>query len=471
MDQTKVPLYHALEKLQNASSYHVPGHKNGKVFPGKFIKQFEAILSLDKTEINGLDDLHAPESVIKEAQELLAALYQAKRSYFLVGGSTAGNAAMLLASVSRGDIVLVQRNSHQSVFNGLELAGAVPVFLDPDRDAATGLPLGIHTETLKAALEDFPEARAVFLTNPTYEGYGQSLSIHKALCTHFGALLLVDEAHGAHFLPENNQWFPESALAAGADLVVQSAHKTLPAMTMSAWLHAGNNHIAENKLRKALAMTQSSSPSYPLMASLDIARAYAAEKQDWQESAQLIKSERKKLSQYTAILPEKIGEYRLDPLKLSLLAGNHPEKPEMWQQKMETEGAYPELRSPVHLLLTLSLDLQVTREMFAQLQRIFKEEKPAALQHKVIRGSQKAVKTAASYEQLERMQEKEITWEKAEGKISADTFIPYPPGIPLLLRGEKITKEHITAYEHLKKRRVRIKGDKSFISVFTDMEG
>lgn len=466
MNQSKMPLYEALLNHSHTYSYHVPGHKNGKVFPEKLKDTFQAVLAIDKTEIDGLDDLHDPVSVIAEAEKLLAALYQVQKSYFLVGGATSGNMAMLLAAVSRGDTVLVQRNSHQSVFYGLELAGAKPVFLDPDRDSATGLPLGIHPDTLEAGLKEFPKAKAVFLTNPTYEGYGQSLSPHKELCSRFDALLLVDEAHGAHFLPVNESWFPWSAAASGADLVVQSAHKTLPAMTMAAWLHAGSGRVSSKKLRKALAMVQSSSPSYPLMASLDIARAYAAKKKDWKETADTIRWGRAILSQKTALLPETIGHYRLDPLKLSLLPGENSKKPDQWQKKMEAEGAYPELRSPVHLLLVLSLDQQVTKKMIDKLQQLFEEEQPATMEHCVIAGNKQAAEITADYETLEQKEEKEVVWEQAAGEVAAETIIPYPPGIPLLLRGEAITEQHVAAYQQLQEQQLRIKSGRSVISVF-----
>lgn len=467
MNQLMTPLFTALQKSRGTFSYHVPGHKNGSVYLEDTQEIFQQIMEIDKTEIAGLDDLHDPNSVIQEAQELLADLYGTEKSYFLVGGSTSGNIAMLLASVSRGDTVLVQRNSHQSVFYGLELAGAHPVFLDPDRDEGTGLALGIAAETLDAAFRNYPHAKAVLLTNPTYEGFGQLLTAHKRICDEYNALLLVDEAHGAHLLPLNEEAFPPSALAAGADLVVQSAHKTLPALTMAAWLHRGTLRVSDKKMQKALAMVQSSSPSYPLMASLDIARAYAAQKNDWHRLSETIAAGRKKLQTKVAMLPEKIGNYRLDPLKISLLAGNQPEKTGLWQETMEQNGAYPELRSPAHLLLILSLNTDITKKMLDRLISFFSAEKPEQLTHKVRKGSLQAVPMAASFEEINTKTWIEVPWKNAAGEIAAEAVIPYPPGIPLLIPGEQITEAHIQQYFYLRKQHVRVKGGGNKISILS----
>ncbi|WP_147805131.1 aminotransferase class I/II-fold pyridoxal phosphate-dependent enzyme [Alkalicoccus halolimnae] len=468
MDQKLTPLLKALKDKLHTSSYHVPGHKNGNVFLEEARPFFDSILRLDSTEIEGLDDLHDPGGVIKEAEDLLADLYGTVSSSFLVGGSTSGNLAMLLSTVKRGQKVLVQRNSHQSVFHGLELAGAVPVFLHPDTDSGSGIALGIHEETLQTGLEAHTDAAAVLLTNPTYEGYGQDLRKHTEICRRYEAAFLVDEAHGAHFFRGNKEWFPESALQAGADLVVQSAHKTLPAMTMGAWIHRGTDYISEKRLRRALMMVQSSSPSYPLMASLDAARAYMASKQDWEETSRQIQSRKQQLSTFVSLLPDYIGPYELDPLKINLFAGRERgEKPEQWQKMMQSSRAYAEMISPVHLLAVLSLDQAENDRLLQQLIRVFSRETflPGS-PHSLAPGERQPSRLMLSFGEMEERMEKETQWEESEGEIAAETIVPYPPGVPLLIRGERVTKKHLEKRARLLHRGVRIKGGAQKLIIF-----
>lgn len=228
-------------------------------------------MRIDVTEITGTDDLFHPEGVIQEAQELAADCFGAEESFFLVGGSTAGNLALILTVCREpGDLVLVQRNVHKSVLNGLMLAGARAVFLQPELDKQSGLAVAPSEATLRAALEAFPEAKGAIITMPNYYGMGSDLRPLAEACHKRGVPLLVDEAHGAHY--GQHPQLPMNALSCGADGVVQSTHKMLAAMTMGAMLHVQGGLLDRSLLRQRLAMVQSSSPSYPLMASLDLAR-------------------------------------------------------------------------------------------------------------------------------------------------------------------------------------------------------
>lgn len=274
----KAPLYDALTHYaaSDQRSFHVPGHKNGMIYTD-VLKQitgndlFSSILQLDVTEISGTDDLHHPEGVIQEAQQLAAQCFGAEESHFLVGGSTVGNLALILTVCSHpGDIIIVQRNVHKSILHGLMMAGANAVFLTPELDQASGLAVIPSPESIEVALEQYPTAKAVLLSSPNYYGMGKDLSGIAEACHRYQIPLLVDEAHGAHYSQHHR--FPISALAAGADGVVQSTHKMLAAMTMGAMLHVQGDLIARSLLKQRLTMVQSSSPSYPLMASLDLSR-------------------------------------------------------------------------------------------------------------------------------------------------------------------------------------------------------
>ena len=276
MNQQETPLFTKLQQFAsgNPLSFHVPGHKNGQVFPEHGATCYSPLLKLDMTELPELDDLHAPKGVIAQAQQLAKQFFQSEETFFLVGGSTSGNLAMILATCKADDYVIVQRNCHKSIMNGLELAGAKPVFLAPEFDERTNRYTCPSYETMEKAIRKYPEAKAVIVTYPDY--FGQTFPLKKMieLADRHEIPVLVDEAHGVHF--SLGKPFPPSALTLGADIVVQSAHKMAPAMTMSAYLHVNSKFVSKEKVAHYLQMIQSSSPSYPLMASLDLARYYLA---------------------------------------------------------------------------------------------------------------------------------------------------------------------------------------------------
>ncbi|GGA51268.1 aminotransferase class I/II-fold pyridoxal phosphate-dependent enzyme [Paenibacillus physcomitrellae] len=268
------PLWEALQRYRGDKdvSFHVPGHKNGKMYKRPGSGPLQDVLTIDATEITGLDDLHHPEGVIEVAQKKAARFFGAEETYFLVGGSTSGNLALILTACSQpGDVLLVQRNVHKSVLHGLMLARARAVFLAPEVDGASGLATMPSPETVGEALRRYPGAKGVLVTHPNYYGMGAPLAPLAALCHAAGVPLLVDEAHGAHYGLAAE--LPRSALSQGADGVVQSTHKMLGAMTMGAMLHVQGGLLNRPLLRQRLAMVQSSSPSYPIMASLDLCRS------------------------------------------------------------------------------------------------------------------------------------------------------------------------------------------------------
>lgn len=264
----------AERRKRRDASFHVPGHKFGASLQGEEKAFFGSVMEIDYTEIEGLDDLHHPEGPILEAQRLAAECFGAEETFFLVGGSTVGNLALIGAVCQPEELILVQRNAHKSVIHALMLARVQAVMLEPEVDRRTGIAGGVAPGTLQTALERYPRAKAVFLTNPNYYGMGWDLELYARMAHGAGMALLVDEAHGAHFGLHPD--VPVSALSRGADGVVQSTHKMLTAMTMGAMLHVQGSRVPRDRLRERLAMLQSSSPSYPIMASLDIARRYAA---------------------------------------------------------------------------------------------------------------------------------------------------------------------------------------------------
>ena len=456
MNQNCIPLYEALIefKKRRPLSFHVPGHKNGLNFPQEVVEEFKDILSIDVTELSGLDDLHSPFECIDEAQQLLADVYGVNKSYFLINGSTVGNLAMILSCCGEHDIVLLQRNCHKSIINGLKLAGANPIFLDPWIDEAYNVPVGIHDEIIKEAIQKYPNAKALILTHPNYYGMGMDLEVSIAYAHAHKIPVLVDEAHGAHFCLGGA--FPKSALAYGADIVVHSAHKTLPAMTMGSYLHINSRLVKEEKVSTYLGMLQSSSPSYPIMASLDIARFTIA------------RIKEKGHDELSTIPQIAILQYPLqDELKVTVQTRCQLSGYEL-QSVFEKVGIYTEMADPYNVLFILPLQVNKTYMKAIEMIRV-------ALQYYEVKDKTESIRYTYkgeisplpyTYKQLEGYETKVVSVEEAVGMVAAEMVIPYPPGIPLIMYGERITSEHKEQVMYLEKAGARFQGSTKYMKVY-----
>ncbi|OLO27455.1 hypothetical protein BTR23_20340 [Alkalihalophilus pseudofirmus] len=464
LNQKETPLYsmvinHARKKPH---SFHVPGHKWGSVLPEFAKEKYEAILEIDGTELTDLDDLHDAQTIIKEAQQLLANVYGAKASYFLIGGSTVGNIAMLLSVCSSNDIILVQRDSHKSVMNGIQLAQAKPIYLTPEYDEETGLSMGVRLDTVILALKTYPNANALFLTNPSYYGVTNDLSEIIEFTHKYNVPVLVDEAHGAHF--GIGKGIPPSAISQGADIVVQSAHKTLPAMTMGSYLHFNSSSIPKKKVEHYLQMLQSSSPSYPIMASLDLARHYVANLKESEllkivESSKKFKCLLKEIPQLTVFEVNELTNYKLDPLKITVRTNCELTGVEI-QMLLEEKGIFVELANEEYLLLILPL-LPFTqgKHITSIIKKVLKPFPPVRkkyIEKKLF--MQKISSLYLSKEEMETYSTTVIPLEQAVSHIIAEHVIPYPPGVPLLIPGEIITSEVITTIVNLNDVGARFQG-------------
>lgn len=451
-----------LHNKKQPISFHVPGHKNGKVFLSKGMEFFRSLLQIDATELSGLDDLHSPEGVIMEAEELLADLYGARKSYFLVNGSTSGNLAMILASLMEDDVVLVQRNSHKSIMNGIRLAKAQPVYLSPQFEEEAMVAGGVSLHTVREAIKSYPQAKAIILTYPNYYGMVNDLGEIIKLAHRHEIPVLIDEAHGVHFIAGGP--FPPSAITLGADIVVQSTHKTLPAMTMGAFLHYNSSIVSKNKISYYLQVLQSSSPSYPIMASLDGARSYLGtfQEQDKSSLMERIHQFREDVGAIPgmAVLPLKEG----DPLKMTVTSQKRVSGFQL-QRFFEEEGIFVELADSQNILLVLPLlkagmpypfsdAVQKIRAVGNKLERIRPESQPEApsKSHSCITAQ------AVTYREMETLGEMVVPLTESAGRICAEAIIPYPPGIPLFLPGEQIRREDIEELEYLLKLGAKIQG-------------
>ncbi|MGY4691908.1 aminotransferase class I/II-fold pyridoxal phosphate-dependent enzyme [Salibacterium sp. K-3] len=451
MDQSSLPIVEALQQHAEAlpDSFHVPGHKNGAVQPEYAQKILSAAASFDQTELPGLDDLHDPDGIIAGAQQLTADVYGSRAAFFLVGGSTAGNLIMILAALQEGDMVFVQRDTHKSIINGLRLVKAQPVFLEPEYDETSGLSMGLGFHTVQQAFRSYPEAAGLIVNRPGYHGWTSSIrSIIEEAKKH-GAVVLADEAHGAH-LPAAD-FFPKSAVSLGADLVVHSAHKTLPALTMTGYLHVGwSSRITAAEVQETASMIESSSPSYLLLASLDAARKYLYDLKQIDDAVLHAQLEQTKQALLHAggleerHPPPHVGT---DPLKVVVQA---PKGHTGWalQQYLEKEQVFTELADEAHVVFFLSFQPLSTKT----LERI--ERGTARLHHEnpaVYSGS--SARSLPSFG-MQRMPEdwhqagkgqREVrAVRKAEHEKAAVDIIPYPPGIPLFLKGEMLTGKRYT---------------------------
>lgn len=449
MNQQQTPLFDALDRhaRRKPQSMHVPGHKYGQVFSNKGYSYFHKVLEIDATELTGLDDLHHPEGAILESEALLADLYGVEKSYFLVNGSTVGNLAMILAACSPKDVVLVQRNSHKSILNGLKMAGVQPIFAHPTYDDEVQVASFISFNTVKEAFRKFPNIKAVILTSPNYYGMVNQTELSQIIyfAHEKGAVVLIDEAHGAHFLLEG---FPSSAISLGADIVVHSAHKTLPAMTMGSFLHVNSEVINHEEVETYLQILQSSSPSYPIMASLDLARHYlASQKMDGSNTnIKKIKEFSQKLEEIPQIkvITSANPDIETDLLKITVQSQCELNGYQL-QSVFEREGLFTEMADPNNVLLVLPLSeafdadgafikIRNAVQTYTQIKRNFID-----LYHET-----ETISTLAlCYNEIKGYNKKVVSFKDALGNISGEMIIPYPPGIPVLMEGERVTKRHI----------------------------
>lgn len=447
--RVKRPLIEALQKhiSKQPISLHVPGHKNGLLTD--LPEGIRRALAYDVTELTDLDDLHCPEEVIFQAQQLLSNLYESKKSYFLINGSTVGNLAMIYGTCEKGDKILVQRNAHKSIFHAIELVGVEPVYLMPEWNEQTQTMGTLSLETIQKAIEEHSDAKAIVLTTPTYYGnVAADLQKQIEACHQMDILVLVDEAHGAHLVASDR--FPNSALDFNADIVVQSAHKTLPAMTMASFLHIKGNRVDIEKVERYLQILQSSSPSYLLLASLDEARAYV-ESYKMSDATYLLEKRVQWIAALNAIPNVQLIESD-DPLKLCMRVKRFSGA--QLQAALEQQGIFVELADKYQVLFVLPL-LKVGQSFpFAQLRikirdavMSLKNETPTYPEEIRLLQFEKISRPVLTNEEVNKGDKEWIPYMRSIGRIAAGMVIPYPPGVPLLVPGEKITVQILSQLE------------------------
>lgn len=480
----RIPILEALEDYvgQGIVPMHMPGHKQGRGFRRAYGKDFEDgsfvqnMAKIDATEVPGLDNLHYPEGPIKEAEELAAQAFGADYTFFIVNGSTAGVYAMMLSVLNPGDTAIVMRNSHRSAYNGLILGGIKPCYVIPSFCREYGIAMGITSHDIARAMDMCPEAKAVVITSPNYYGYCLDVKAIADEVHSRGKVLLVDEAHGAHL--HFSRRLPADAIAQGADMAVQSAHKTLCAFTQTAYLHVKSDKVNIEQVRKALRLVQSTSPSYMLMASLDYARALMEGQGKYmlERAIDLAVEIRQRLKAAGIVCPgdEMVGRYGIagfDTTKLIInmshwgYSGYDIERILRQEYKVQLEMSDPynglamitlaDDRSTVGALEKALMDMV---QKFLKRGRLPVEDvdiplPPMALTPREAYYSPKA----------------EVPLDEAEGMICGDFIVPYPPGIPILCPGEIITKEAIEWIEKYERVQGIKKGDILYIPVMSSL--
>ena len=452
--QDKMPLVAALKEYsQKEPAYFcIPGHRFGRGVSKQWVSNgAHELLRFDLTEATGLDDLHQPSGVIKEAQELMAQLFHARKSFFLVNGTTCGNEAMIINSLKTGDKIIVPRNVHKSVLAGLILSGAVPIFITPEWIPKWGIWGALSPDKIRAMLSQQPDIKAVLTVTPSYYGIVDKLPQISRICQEFGCLLLVDEAHGAHFY--FSEALPEGALASGADMCTQSFHKVTGSLTQSSVLHVASKQIDVDFLRNNLQMFQSSSPSYLLMASLDAARYELAQHGNEMSSEALSLAEEArvaiaKIEGIRCLGREVVGHYEVADVDMTKLVVSATDIGisgfELKAMLMREYGVELELadHNNVLLVLTFANTKDEVRRLVKALTKIAQSSdkvKGTIDDDKVMMPPLPVMKVTPRDAHFSK--KKVIRWADAYGEVAAEAIIPYPPGIPIVYKGELINQE------------------------------
>jgi arginine/lysine/ornithine decarboxylase len=469
MDQNRTPLIDAILAFEHrhVSYFNVPSHRAERG-AGKKIRELlgDRVFAADLTETDGTDDLHAAEGPILEAQELAAQLFGSDECRFLVNGTTCGNEAMILASVREGEKILVARNAHKSAWAGLQLAGAVPVWLIPRYDRTFRVFCGIDAEEVERALASDPDIRAVFLASPTYYGVSSDLRAIADVCHRHHCALLVDEAHGTHFYFDRR--FPAGAVAAGADLTAMSMHKTGGSLTQSSLLHRCGRRVDPDRLSDCLKMVQSSSPSYLLMASLDGARHDLAANgsKKMERAIRLADAARDGLLKIPGVrvlggrdFRTEAGE-RQDPLRVVFSAISRGISGIALQEALFARNVTTEMADPCNVvaIVTDGNTEEDIRNLVSGVEAIVMKTGggagpaadpvgltlpafPADPVGPAVPVFPADPETVLTPRQAMNGETRQVPFDQAAGRVAGEMIAPYPPGIPAVCPGERITTE------------------------------
>ena len=452
--QRATPLADALDaqRINRLAHFDVPAHKSGRGNPELTEYLGKRAMAMDVNSMKPLDNLGHPVSVIRDAQRLTAEAFGADDAFFMVNGTTSAVQAMIMATCTAGDEIILPRNVHRSAINALVVCGAIPVYVNPGTDKRLGIPLGMRVEDVAKAIAEHPSAKAVLVNNPTYYGICSNLVEIVKLAHAAGMRVLADEAHGTHFY--FHEELPVSAMAAGCDMSAASIHKTGGSLTQSSVLLT-RRPVNPDYVRQVITLTQSTSASYLLLSSLDIARKnlFFRGREMYQKTmdfADYARVEINELGGYYAFGPELIdgdAVFAFDRTKLSVhtrdigLAGI-----EVYDHLRDDYGIQIEFGDVGNLLAILSagdrmMDVERLISALEEIKRL-REKSPIGLfDHEYIDPVIALPPQTAFYAKKRRVPMKEST-----GLVAGEFVMSYPPGIPIVAPGERITPdvlEHI----------------------------
>lgn len=470
LNQNETPLFDALREYvaRDTIPFHVPGHKKGHGVDAEF-KRFmgENPFNIDVTVFKLVDSLHHPTGAIKEAQALAADAYGADASFYSMHGTSGAIQAMIMSVVGEGDTIIVPRNVHKSVTAGIILSGAVPVYMQPELDKNLGIANGVLPETVAQTLRENPHAKAVLIINPTYYGVSTDLAAIVDIVHEYDIPLIVDEAHGPHL--KFHDRLPLSAMEAGADLCTQSTHKIIGAMTQASLLHVRTKYVDVARVQAIMNLLQTTSPSYPIMASLDCARrqialagegllSYALELADY------VRGEINKIPGFYCFGDELLGQpgvFSLDPTKITItcrdLGITGFDLDMILSNKYHIQMELSDLYS-VLIVGSFGDTKENMDKLLEALREISKEYMDEANRKADFIDIPPIPKQVMIPREAFNGEKVSVPLEESVGEVSGEFLMAYPPGIPVLCPGEVITEEIVTYVDDLKKTGLYVQG-------------
>ena len=460
LDQSSAPIFEAITEYRENRivSFDVPGHKQGKGNPELTSLLGRQCMSIDVNSMKPLDNLCHPVSVIKEAEELMADAFGAAHAFFMVNGTSSAVQAMVMSACSRGDKIIMPRNVHRSSINALIVCGAVPVYVNPGVNKRLGIPLGMSVESIRKAIKENPDAKAIIVNNPTYYGVCSNLREIVKLAHSAGMKVLVDEAHGTHFY--FGDYMPLSAMSVGADMAAVSMHKTGGSLTQSSVLLLGPD-VNPGYVRQVINLTQTTSASYLLLTSLDISRKNLAlnGKKIFEKVTTLAsygKREINRIGGFYAFSRELVNGddiFDFDPTKLSVhtrdvgLAGI--EVYDILRDRFDIQIEFGDIGNILAIISVGDSMLNIERLISAmsEIKRLYTRDPAGMLDHEYIEPHVVCSPQEAFYSA-----KTQLPLDDTIGKVCAEFVMCYPPGIPILAPGELITAD---ALEYIKYAKIK----------------
>lgn len=448
-NQERAPIYEALEEFRKnrVVPFDVPGHKRGRGNPELVELLGQQCVGIDVNSMKPLDNLCHPVSVIREAEEMAAEAFGAAWAFLMVGGTTSSVQSMILSSCKKGDKIILPRNVHRSVINALVLNGAIPIYVNPDMDGELGIALGMKVSQVEKTIRENPDAVAVLVNNPTYYGICSDLRSIVKLAHENGMRVLADEAHGTHFYFGENM--PVSAMEAGADMASVSMHKSGGSLTQSSFLLVGSS-VNPGYVRQIINLTQTTSASYLLLASLDISRRNLAlrGREEFRKVTALAEYARQEINRiggyyaYTAELVNGDSIYAFDRTKLTIntlgigLAGI-----EVYDILRDEYDIQMELGDIANVLAYISIgdrerDMERLIGALVEIRRKYGRDNAGMYTQEYIEP-----KVAVSPQNAFYADKESLPLEETRGRICSEFVMCYPPGIPILAPGEEITAD------------------------------